>query len=166
MKAMMLMAFAMMATGAWAGEAKVTYVEPEKFTDVISGYETDTEARSEVIKEFNGIFSRLSKRLPDGYELEVAVTDIDLAGQVRFNFRRSTRNYRVLKSEDWPRVIFSYSIKDMAQNVIASGNENLVDLDYLHQINTSNSRFKFEEQMLKDWFRRQPAVRNLSVAQK
>ncbi len=154
------------AQSALVGGVKVTFVDVEKFTDILSGNESPVDAQKTVKKEFAQIFSRLGKKLPDGYQLEVSVTDIDLAGKVAYNLTQSAQNLRVVKDTDWPRIKFSYTIKDASQNVLASGTEDLRDLDFATKINTSNSEFKFEEQMLRDWFRREQSVQQISLNRK
>ncbi len=154
------------AQNALAGDGAVTFVDVEKFTDILSGDESPADAQKTVRKEFARIFSRLGKKLPDGYQLEVSVTDIDLAGAVRYNLTQSAQNLRVVKETDWPRIKFSYTIKDASQHVLASGTEDLRDLDFAIKTNTSNSEFKYEEQMLKDWFRRQQSVQQISLNRK
>ena len=170
MKPIIVIALALLvpcvAQSALAGDAVVTFVAPEKFSDILSGEESPAEAQKTVKKEFGQIFSRLGKKLPLGYQLEVSVTDIDLAGAVRYNLAQSAKNLRVVKEIDWPRIKFSYTIKDASQKVLASGTEDLRDLDFADKINTSNSEFKYEEQMLKDWFRRLQAVQQISLNQK
>lgn len=156
-----------LAPGALAGDAKVTFLAPEKFTDILSGDESLEDAQKTVTKEFGQIFSRLGKKLPDGYHLEVSVTDIDLAGAVRYSRIHQVKNIRIVKDTDWPRIKFSYTIKDASQNVLASGTEDLRDLGFAHnQFNTSNSEFKFEEQMLRDWFRHRQVAQQISYHHK
>lgn len=166
MKTMICIACALLAQGALAGDAKVTWVSPEKFTDIRSGDETPDDALITVTKEFNQIFGRLARHLPPGYQFDVTVTDLDLAGEVRYNLWRSARNYRVVKATDWPKIKFGYSIKDEQQRVVASGTEVLRDMDFAGKVNTSNSQFNIEEQMLKDWFRREHLVQKIGLNQK
>jgi alpha-L-fucosidase len=172
MKAMILLACAFAVSGALAGEAKVTLVAPENFADIVIGDESPRDGEVVVRKEFEQIFNRLARKLPDGYVFEVTVTDIDLAGAFRGNIfpnaLTATRNFRIVRRLDWPRVQFSYTIKNPEQNTVASGTENLRDLDFIDRIktNTSNSQFRFEEEMLKDWFKQQSAVQEISLNQK
>jgi hypothetical protein len=156
----------LLAPGASAGEARVNWVNPEKFTDIRSGEESPADALNTVKTEFKQIFARLSKHLPQGYVMEVSVEDVDLAGEVRYRLSHSTKNYRIVKDIDWPKLKFSYSIRDEQQREVASGKEELRDLDFAAKINTSNSQFKFEEQMLKDWFKREHLVQKVGMIQK
>lgn len=166
MKTIIFIACALLAQGVMAGEARLSWVSPEKFTDIRSGDESPAEALSTVTTEFKQIFGRLSKHLPQGYVMEVSVLDLDLAGEVRYNLPQSVKNYRIVKDIDWPKIKFSYSIKDEQQREVASGKEELRDLDFASKINTSNSQFKFEEQMLKDWFKREHLAQKVGMMQK
>jgi alpha-L-fucosidase len=171
MKAMILLACAFVVSGAFAGEAKVTLVAPEKFADIVVRDESPGDGEVDRIrKEFQQIFNRLADKLPDGYVFDVTITDIDLAGAFRGNifpnFLNATRNFRIVRRLDWPRVEFSYTIKNQEQILVTSGTENLRDLDFISRINTSNSQFRFEEQMLEDWFKQQPMIQEISLNQK
>ncbi|MCU6432504.1 DUF3016 domain-containing protein [Undibacterium sp. Jales W-56] len=144
---------AMTIPNAFAGEARTELIHPEKFTDIRNVNESAEDAQARVGKEFSFYFSDLAKKLPNGYTLEVQITDIDLAGSIRYNFARTMRDIRVLKDIDWPKMSLSYTLKNPQQEVIASGKEELRDMYYLSKANLSTSSYKYEEQMLKDWFR-------------
>lgn len=137
----------------FAGEAKVDFVQPEKFTDIRNVNDSLEDAQIRVSKEFSLYFSDLAKTLPDGYTLEVQVTDIDLAGRIEYNYARTMRDIRVLKDIDWPKMSLSYTLKNPQQEVVASGKEDIRDMYYLSKANLSSSDYKYEEQMLKEWFR-------------
>lgn len=152
-----LMAIGLMLTAqtAMAGEAKVNWIAPEKFTDIRSANETQENAQANLIKTFDGIFADLAKRLPDGYQLEINVTDLDLAGEIRHGFAGGLQDVRVVKAIDWPKMSFSYSLKNDKQEVVASGKEDLRDMDFQSKPDFSYSGFRYEEQLLKDWFKHQ-----------
>lgn len=152
----MLLAVAM--TGqVQAGEVKVAWQEPEKFTDIRPGNEFRSDFQARMIKEFDSIFADLAKKLPDGYQWDVTVTDVDLAGDVRPFFRSSVNEIRVIKDLYWPRMTFSFELKDGQGKSVVSGTENLKDMNFLMHSNLagSNNSFRYEEQMLRDWFKKQ-----------
>ena len=45
--------------------------------------------------------------------------------------------------------------RDVAAEVVASGKEDLRDMDFQSKPDFSYSGFRYEEQMLKDWFKHQ-----------
>ncbi|MES2049170.1 MAG: DUF3016 domain-containing protein, partial [Pseudomonadota bacterium] len=59
----------------FAGEAKVNWQDPEKYTDIRPSNESRDSFKEKVFKEFNAMFASMAKRLPDGYQMEVTVTD-------------------------------------------------------------------------------------------
>lgn len=151
---------ALMATlisPAFAGEAKVTWQEPEKFTDIRPGNETRDGFQARVFKDFGQIFSDLAKKLPDGYQLEIIVSDLDLAGDVNGLYATRARDIRIIKELYWPRMSFSYTLKDANNALLASGKEELKDMNFMSRvgISTGNSSFNYEETMLRDWFNKQ-----------
>jgi len=140
-----------------AGEVKVTWQEPEKFTDIRPGNESKSGFQARMIKELDLIFADLAKKLPDAYQWDVTVTDVDLAGDVRPFFRNTVDDIRVIKDLYWPRMTFSFDLKDEKGKSVASGTENVKDMNFLMRsgLATGNSSFRYEEQMLRDWFAKQ-----------
>jgi len=139
----------LIASGGAFATATVTYVDPDKMTDV-PRFHTDLESMEYIFSEH---LNRLSERLPAGQVLKVEFLDIDLAGDV---FPRvAVRDIRVLKGKaDWPRLHFRYSIEQNGQ-VIRSGESKLSDPNYQMSINRYNQDlYGHEKQMLDDWFRK------------
>ena len=130
--------------------ATVTYVNPEKMTDV-PRYQADREAMEEELREH---FNKLSARLPAGQELKVEILDIDLAGAV---FPRvAIQNVRVYKGQaDWPHIHLRYSIEQNGK-VLSSGERELTDSNYMASFNRySREIYGHEKQLLDDWFRKE-----------
>jgi hypothetical protein len=142
----------MSVSSAYAGEAKVTWQEPEKFTDIRAANESQQGFQARIIKEFDLIFADLAKKLPDVYQLEVNVTDLDLAGEVN----AANRDLRIVKPASWPRIRFTYLLKNAGGEVLASGQENLKDMGFMSRAGLpAGSSFVYEEKMLHEWFFRQ-----------
>lgn len=142
---------------AFAGEAKVTWQSPEKFTDIRAGNESRDGFQARVMKDFDQFFADLAKKLPDNYQWDITVTDLDLAGDVRGLRRRPGQDIRIIKEIDWPRMSFSYTLKNPANQVVVSGKEELKDMNFMSTsgMRTGNSSFYYEEKMLHDWFNKQ-----------
>ncbi len=142
---------------ASAGEAKVSWGKLDEFTDIHAGSEFKERFQERLTKEFEAVFSAFAKKLPDGYELNIDVTDIDLAGDARPGQWMYGQQIRVMREIYWPRMNFSYTLKNAKQEIIISGKEELRDMDYLHRfrIPSGNTTFEFEEKMLQDWFKKQ-----------
>jgi hypothetical protein len=142
------------ASLAFAGDAKVTWQEPEKYSDIRPSNESRDSFRERVFSEFNQIFSNLAKKLPDGYEMQVAVTDLDLAGDVNGMYSRLGRDIRVIKELYWPQMSFSYILKNEKGETVSSAKEHLKDMNFMTRagMHSNGNSFEYEEKMLSDWF--------------
>lgn len=144
-----------LACAACAGEAKVTWQEPDQYTDIREGHELRDAFREKLFSDFELIFADLAKQLPEGTLLEVTVTDLDLAGEVSLMHRFAWRDIRVLKDIYFPRMSISYTLKDRDQRLLLSGRDDLKDLGFLSSWRRFGlTRFGFEERMLRSWFRK------------
>ncbi|WP_374580469.1 DUF3016 domain-containing protein [Pseudoduganella sp.] len=138
------------AGAASAGTVNVTYKDPDKFIDV-PFWDQD---RTEVLKEFSEHFARLGKQLPANQQLNITVTEIDLAGRVEPR-RNSMRDLRVLRGgADWPTMQLNYSLEQDGK-VIASGNSSLNNMMYLQGINPyrEGDLLRYEKPMVDKWFK-------------
>jgi len=144
------LALACLAPGAGAlAAAKVTFVNPEKMTDV-PRHESDRESMKAILLDH---FNVLAARLPADQELKIEIIDVDPAGDV---FPRvSIRDVRVLKGlGDRPAMHLRYSIEQNGK-VLRSGESHLSDAAYLMGSNRyGNDLYGHEKQMLDDWFRK------------
>lgn len=140
-----------------AGEVKVNWGKLDDFTEISPSNESKERFRERLTKEFEDVFAGLAQKLPDGYQLIINVSDIDLAGDVRPGPWYATNQIRIMREIYWPRMNFSYELKNSQQEVIASAKEELRDMDYLHRmrIPSGKTSFEFEEKMLNDWFKKQ-----------
>ena len=143
-----LAGLAVLAAGAASAATTVTFVEPEKFTDVpFSQIE-----RERTLDELRGHFEKLGARLPAGQDLRIEVLDVDLAGITRPTSSRP--DMRILNGgADWPRVHLRYRVEQGGQ-VIKSGEEHLSDMTYMQHINpyTSDAALRYEKRMIDTWF--------------
>jgi len=139
------------AGAASAGTVTVKYQDPDKYMDVPS-YEQD---RTQMLKEFTEHFQRLGKRLPANQQLNVTVTDIDLAGRVEPHRHHLIDDIRVLRGgADWPTMALTYTLEEDGK-VIASGSEHLKNMMYLEGLNrySSGDALRYEKPMIDDWFK-------------
>ncbi|HEX8609787.1 MAG TPA: DUF3016 domain-containing protein [Telluria sp.] len=136
--------------------ASVSYVEPDRFTDVpFTPWE-----RERVLKQLTAHFDKLAASLPPGQEFKVEVLDVDLAGQTKPNFRGG-QDLRVMNGgADWPHIHLRYSITEGGK-VIKSGEEKLSNMQYLDRMNHygNTELLRYEKQMLDDWFKKAVAAR-------
>ncbi|MEH6435653.1 DUF3016 domain-containing protein [Massilia sp. DD77] len=141
----------LLALGAGAASAGVTvkYIEPDKFSDLpFAPWE-----REDVLRELTDYFTKLGKSLPQGQDLALEVTDIDLAGREYPN-SRAARDLRVLKGmADWPIITLRYTLSENGQ-VLKTGDARLADMSYLQRINRhwDSEPLRYEKRMIDEWF--------------
>jgi len=133
-----------------AGKVEVSYIAPEKFTDVGLG----SFARDRSLDGLTQIFEHLGRFLPDGQTLRVEVLDVDLAGEIR---PASVHDYRVVRGGvDWPQVMLRYTLQGADNSTLKSGEERVRDLNYLfgrRGLTVDNTNLPYEKRMLENWFR-------------
>ena len=140
-----------------AGEVKLTWQDPDNYTDIRPSNETREGFREQVFQSLGQVFADLAKKLPDDVTWNVTVTDVDLAGDVRPGMRPGGGDIRIIKDIYWPRMSFNYTMIDAKGAVIAQGKEDIADMSFLmtRPFNISSSNFPYETKMLDDWFRKQ-----------
>jgi hypothetical protein len=148
-KAAVAGALLLLAAAHAGATAKVSYLNPEKMTDVPK-FGPERESMEYLLNEH---IEQLSEKLPAGQVLKLEFLDIDLAGDV---FPRvPVRDIRVRRGlGDWPRLHFRYSVEQDGQ-VIKQGERELMNRNYLQ--NYSGARddsLGYEKQLLDEWFKK------------
>jgi hypothetical protein len=149
MQKMALAGMFALAAGSAAAATTVTYVEPDKFSDV----PFVPWDREETLKDLTEHFTKLGNSLPPGQDLRIEVTDVDLAGRLIPSVRMG-RDLRILRGQaDWPRIELRYAVEQNGQ-VLKSGEARLTDMNYLdHTTRYFDSEpLRYEKQMIDDWF--------------
>lgn len=144
---------------AWAGTAEITWHEPETYRDIRAGSEIQSRFETRIFDEFEEYFNYIVERLPEGYTLQLKVTDLDLAGEVIFNtdFGRM-QMLRVVKSNDFPRIEFSYQLLNEKGVQVKAGEERLRGRELPGQgriarkARSHNSFLDYEKAMIDRWF--------------
>ena len=149
-QAIALISAALLCAGlAQAGTVDVQFEQPDRYTDV--GPRSDAAAVQAALR---GILQTLAaERLPADQSLTLAITDIDLAGEIR-PFPRHLQDVRVMgQSADWPRISLRYTLRD-GSRVLAEGEEVVSDMAYLMRSTrvSSSDRLPYEQRMLSEWF--------------
>ncbi len=145
-----LLAGAALATSAQAaGTVQLNFVEPARFTDA-GRTQIETERNTRTLAEF--VQRRLAPRLPDGQVLTIDVTDLDLAGDVRFGRHGDLRIAR--GGADWPRIDLRWTLTENGRTVKA-GEEHLSDMNYLQHTPRDyhgETELPYEKRLLAEWF--------------
>ncbi len=146
--AALLAALAVAATPARAaGTVEVSFVEPQNFTDIGLNWMD----RERVLKSLGGFLQSLGGQLPDGQTLSISITNINLAGEIRFAPRGDIRVMR--GRADWPEVELRYTLKSGTET-LRSGQAKVYDMAYLQSLRTPDidTEYGYEKRMLRRWF--------------
>ena len=138
-----------LAAGSAGAAVTVTYVQPDRFTDLpFTSWD-----REDTLKTLTEHFTKLGNSLPPGQDLRIEVLDIDLAGRA-IPSARAGRDIRVLRGQaDWPHIQLRYALEQNGQ-VVKSGEAELADMDYLNHVSRyfDGEPLRYEKQMIDDWF--------------
>lgn len=143
-----------------AAEVKITWEEPESYSDVRPTNEARKRFRERTLNDLEAHISELASGLPESQVLSMTVTNVDLAGQVwpsQFvGFGNGAGNdVRIIKRIDIPRMTFSYSLSNADGQVIQRGDQvQLKDMDFMES-NIRRNRtesLSYEKAMLDEWF--------------
>lgn len=146
------------AAGSLAAEVEVTFENPENYRDIDYNYNDNSRGQKIFLPQIEKHIIRMGKRFfKDGQSLSMVITDIDLAGDHEPWRGPALDDVRIVRSIYPPRISFSYELKDSSGSVIASGDENLSDLNFDFRLRTnSHDNLFYEKEMITDWFRKLP----------
>lgn len=149
----------LMTPFAQAGEIKVKWFEPENYTDMKGAEESDKSFQKRAFKQFDKYFTKLAKKLPEGVTLDLKVTNVNLAGDVRYNFNMH-REIRLVKDVYWPSFEFEYQLTQNNE-LIDKGEVEIKDMAFMLRGNrmSRNEPLRFEKRMFNDWFEEQVQTR-------
>jgi Protein of unknown function (DUF3016) len=131
----------------------VVFVQPEKFPDARrADFKPNSEAILDAIAKF--MQETGEETLPRKMNLDIRVTDVDLAGDFEPWHGLQFDHVRVTNQLYPPRITLEFRVIDAAGQVIQSGKRNLTDLNY--QLRTSypvDDYLRYEKDLLRNWFR-------------
>lgn len=137
----------------FAGETKVSFMEPENFTDARLNRPSGGADRL-VLSTMQRHLQQLGERcLPAGETLDIRILDIDLAGQVEW-WRGPSGQTRVMREVTWPRIKLSYALQDETQSGKETQQE-ISDINYLQEspyVRAESTPLPYERAMLTRWF--------------
>ena len=136
----------------------VIFVEPEKFIDA---------RRAEMGPTSRGILTDLEKfiiaagarYLPEDMQLNIRVTNIDLAGDFELFRGPQADQVRIIKGLYPPHIVLEFEVVDGAENVVKSGKRELTDINYqLRAVYPREDYLRYEKDILRDWLRAELSV--------
>ncbi|MGS0682552.1 DUF3016 domain-containing protein [Shewanella sp. 125m-7] len=162
-----LVAGLLVSSSAWAADkavenpvtedsvVKVEWQDPNSFRDIKSSGEIQSRFEKRTFEQLTKSLNKEAvKVLKPEQKLEMLVTDLDLAGDVRPTFGATTHDLRVVKNIYPPRITFSYKILQ-DDKVIMAGDEKLTDMNFMYSVNARNDKpYRYENTMLASWLKK------------
>jgi hypothetical protein len=155
-------------TGKAAPPVEVTFVSPEKFTDVTDRYAGGDSGRDDYLSRLKEHLQKsAAPRLAPGQKLAVAFTDIDLAGDFEEWRGIHASDIRILREIYPPRMKLKFTLTDSTGKVVKEGARELIDGAYLlSKPGFSDDELRYDKKLLDDWLRAEfprPAADNHGV---
>ncbi len=139
-------------------QVTVTFHEPESFTDVLeNGSSLTSTYYLEQLREC--LLTAATPLLEAGQKLVITFTDIDLAGETRFN---QPHQIRIMKDIYAPRVVLNFRLLGSDGKVMKEGERKLVDQNYMMQVRRpgSDQPLYYDKQLLTSWLETEFKGRN------
>jgi hypothetical protein len=149
-KKIAMLIFVALPSVVCAGEAQVKWHDFNDYRDVRPSNQTKGSYHKQIAKSIDEHFAKLSEQLPKNYSLKIEVTDLDLAGDVRYG---GVNEIRVVKPIHFPRIEFNYVLSDESGVVAQEDNVSLKDMGFMDKIKMGRDEaFYYEKRLLTEWF--------------
>ncbi|MCP4413655.1 MAG: DUF3016 domain-containing protein [Gammaproteobacteria bacterium] len=147
----LLFCFTILPT-AFAATVEINWIEPDKYRDIDSGNSNKKRFHKRVFETLEKQFKDQVTKLPEDYKMKISVTDVDLAGDVRF---ATGDGIRLIKKIYFPRMHLTYELLDKEQKSLAAAEIKINDMGFLQSIRSvsrKNVFLYYERKMIGDWF--------------
>ena len=136
---------------------KVTFAEPENFTDLKYAYMDTDRGRDALVDELKQhILARAAKYLTTGQRLEITITDVDLAGDFEPWRGSDYHDVRIVKDLYPPRVSLQFRLLNADGTVVSEGIRRLQNLGYMMSMAWPLSDpLRYDKEMLSKWLRQE-----------
>lgn len=142
-----------------AGELKIEWDSPEDFRDADYYFNGGKKSKEIVLNNLERYFTKeANRRFPDGYILEMKVTELDLAGDFEPWNNSSFSDVRIIK-DIYPVIIeFDYRLVDADGNVVSEGSKRLRDMmipkSLSAQFTGRSELYPYVKTLVRDWMRK------------
>lgn len=125
MKKSYLATLALILPGAAQAAVNVEWTNPENYRDAYSSYVKSEKSRQVVLDQLESFIKEVAApRLGEGENLEIRVTDLDLAGEYE-PWNEKQKDVRIIRAPYFARIVFDYTLTDKDGNIVAQGTEKL-----------------------------------------
>lgn len=138
--------------GAASAAVTVRFTDPAAYADGNLGWSPVDQRLT--LDGLRRILKQLAaKRLAPGYDLEVEVLDLDLAGRID-PLRSTSGELRIMRADTWPSMRLGYTLR-RGGHVVLRREETIRAQNYLlDPVAVRGSEpLRFEKAMLDNWFR-------------
>ncbi len=145
------------ASAESVGAVKVNFVDTDNFTDFTDSYSFPDRGREAYVKELaQFIEQRAESRLGGDLQLEVVITDVDMAGEFEPWHGARAQDVRIVKDLYPPRINLSFRLTRSDGTVVAEGNRRLRDLGFMFAARPGDSDpLRYEKQLIDSWMRKE-----------
>ena len=143
-----------MSAGAQAATVAFEHTDPSDFRDIRATEQGQKNFERSVLRELEEQFAEEAAKLPEGQTLQVTLKDVDLAGDIEYFHRYYPFGLRVIRNVDFPRMEFSYVLRDANGQVIKSGDESISDMGFnqpVSRLRDHQSMLNYEREMISEW---------------
>ena len=138
-----------------AARVEVTFVNPEKFTDVKDSFMQTDRDRDYILERLKEhLVSRAPRFLAEGERLEIKFTNIDLAGDFEPWRGINFDHIRIMKDIYPPRMALEFRLLGANGEVVKEGKREVQDFSYLMSPSAlvSDSLY-YDKELLTNWLR-------------
>ena len=140
-----------------ASRVSVTFVQPERFTDVKDSLLASPKGTADLLAEIDRYLHAAGERyVPPGRALEIQVTNIDLAGEFEPWRGPQFDRIRIMRDIYVPRFELTFRLTDGTGAVVKEGRRVLVDQLYLNSAALNDGdRLYYDKLLLRGWLRQE-----------
>ena len=137
------------------GKVNILWQNTNDYTDIEATIGVQSKFEQYLFTQLTQELGKLAnKHLTEGQQLDLTVTNVDLAGDVQPTFGASVDDIRVVTDLYPPKLDFEYTLSQNGK-VIASGTEKLRNMSYLSDLQPlNNDTFRYEQKLLTEWFKK------------
>lgn len=151
-KILTLLAVTLLPISAFSA-VNVEWVNPEKFRDPYATSMESAKSREITMASLEDYIQRIAGRhVAEGQTLTLKVNELDLAGRFDPSNGPNMDNVRVVRSSDFARIQFDYTLTDANGQVLKEGSEKLVHMLLVPlTLPNRNEHAPYVRDLLQDW---------------
>lgn len=137
-----------------AEDVSIDWTDPNQFTDIrYSGNRWEASQGNWVVDLAGYVQKQAGKKLADGQQLQITITDIRRAGMYEPGRGFNMDRIRVIKDIYPPRLTLNFTLKDANGQVLAEGERKLVDSGFMLGSSplSDTDPLRYEKRMVDDW---------------